>query len=440
MILKALFGNSKDQIPSNQQQQEPPFVFSPDHEIFQFAEIVTAQDLIDNSTENSPLFKLVLWFKEHPGTAEFVTFRNFVSENIPNFNEIKRISIKDQILIGIDLIIRQEKVISDSAPQNPQTIEHPFPNLIGIKECNLLWRKIQLNNIAIDAINKKVSIIANQSLKQYKIKTSSIVSLLTSVDAFPANYIPIINYKGIDLSNEMIINLDPHGRVFQQQILLFEQSNKEHYKNMNKIEDKYAMIENFNPQPAVFYKILEYYLPFYNETCGLLEGDVDVNPFLDFLNHPRCDAIASFQNYKSKCQEKTFLNFVESLFLIFEIPQTKMRPLLVALCSYAIAPMHIPMLDHDGNLNEKNIDYSFQFFIETDPLKFLNMMYERSKSEDAENPLGQVIQKTIEGFSGFAKNWIDIFRYVVYFSIPEFLPEHLKHVRNEMDKCIQLYL
>ena len=439
MILKALFGNGKDQAPSPQQQQQaPPFVFSPDHEIFQFAENVTAQQLIDTSTENSPLFKLVSWFKDHPGTAEFVTFRNFI-EQVPNFHEIKKISIKEQILRGIDLIIRQEKVISDSAPQNPQTIEHPFPNLIGIKECNLLWRKIRLNNLIIDSINQKINVIINKSLKKYKIIASSIVSLLTSVDAFPDNYIPIVNYKGIDINNEMIISKDPQGQVYQTLILSYEQKNKDCYKSMNKIEDYYQMIENFNPQPTQFYKIVEKYLPYYNETGRFLEGDIDVNPFLDFLNHPRCDALASFQNYKSKCQEKTFSNFIDSLFLIFEIDNAKMKTLLVALCSYAVAPMHIPYLDHDGNLLEKNINYAFQFFIETDPLRFLNLIYENSKFELSDNQIGQVVQKIIEGFSGFAKNWTDIFRYVVYFSVPEFMPEHLQQVRDELDKCIQLY-
>lgn len=440
MILKALFGNGKDQSPPPQhQQQAPPFIFSPDHEIFQFSENVTAQDLIDSSNENSPLFKLVSWFKDHPGTAEFVSFRNFIPENIPNFSTIRQISIKEQILLGIDLIIRQERVISDPIPQNTHSIEHPFPNLIGIKECNLLWRQIQINNMAIESINQKINVIINKSLKHYKLITSSIISLLTSVDAFPANYIPIINYKGIDINNEMLISKDPQGRVYEQLILSYEQKNKDHYKSMNKIEDRLEMIENLNPQPAIFYKILENLMPYYNETGRYLEGDVNINPFLDFLNHPKCDALASFQNYKSKCQEKTLSNFVESLILIFEVTNPQMKSLLASVCSYALVPIHIPMLDHDGNLAEKYIDFSFQFFIETDPIKFLNLMHEKSKEESGDNQLGQLMQKTIEGFSGFAKNWIDVFRYVVYFTIPEYLPDHLQEVRNEMEKFIQLY-
>ncbi|KAK8882070.1 hypothetical protein M9Y10_044710 [Tritrichomonas musculus] len=439
MILKALFGNNKDQASPQQQQQAPPFVFSPDNEIFQFGELVTAESLIENSTENSPLLKLILWFKEHPGTAEFVSFRNFMQENIPNFSEIKRVSIKEQILKGIDLIIRQEKVISDPTHKQHQSIERPFPNLIGIKESNLLWRKIQLNDIIIDVINQKLNLIINKSLKAYKIKASSIVSLLTSVDAFPANYIPIVNYKGLDLNNEMVINKDPEGRILQQKILALQQDSMVYYKNMNKIEDRFSVIESINPQPALFYKMIEQYLPFFNEKGKFLEGAVDTNPFLDFLNHPRCDALASFQNYISKCQEKTFSNFVESMFLIFEISQPQMRLLLVALSSYALAPIHIPMLDHNGNMNEKNIDYSFQFFIETDPLKFLNLIYEKAQEDQSEDSLGKVMQQVIEGFSGFANNWVDVFRYVVFFSIPEFLPSHLQQVRNEIEKCIQLY-
>ena len=43
MILKALFGNNKDQASPQQQQQAPPFVFSPDNEFFLFGELVTAE-------------------------------------------------------------------------------------------------------------------------------------------------------------------------------------------------------------------------------------------------------------------------------------------------------------------------------------------------------------------------------------------------------------
>lgn len=433
MIFKALFGNNpKEQAP--QQPQPPPFKFSPNDPIFQAAPLVSSQEIILNSRENSPLSKLVAWFNEHTNTSDFVSFRKLTPEKTPQFNQIKTISAKTQVLKGLDLIFRQEKAIAGPQPIQSQPTERPFPNLIGLREANRLWQKVKINDLFIEEINSQLNIIIIERLRELKIIAASIVSLLTSVDAYPNEYIPIINYQGIDLNNEMITNKDDHGRILQQRIVTLQQMNMKSYKLMNEIEDRYGS-ENEDLQGPIFVSLLESFLPFLDKKGHFLACDLDEVPFIDFLNHPNSKALSVFQNYREKCEQKSIVKLIENLIVVFSIQDPQLQMVLVALCCYSMAPFHFPQLEYIQNSMEPNLEFSIPFFLETDPIKFLDTVYQESQSQDLET----VITRIIEGLSGFARNWVDLLRYVVYFTIPEFLPTHLSDIRSRLAQTVKLY-
>ncbi|OHT02641.1 hypothetical protein TRFO_07073 [Tritrichomonas foetus] len=434
MILRALFGNKEQ----TQAPQPPAFEFSPTHPIFQEAQEETANKLLESSNSNSPLSKLICWFRDHTGTSDYVSFRIFTPEKIQmihNYDEIRQISIKTQILKGIDLIIRQEKVVSEPEKSQLHQIEHPFPNLSEVRECNELWRRIRINDALVQDIDTKINIIAIEQIKSLKLLIAAIVSLLTSVDAIPANYIPIVNFKGIDMSNKLLANKDATGRILQQQTLLLQQYSMPLYKAMNQIEDRYASQDGENLQPAMFQSLLESFRQAVHPTDCYVCGDFYEIPYLDFLNHPNCLALAAVQHFKTDDSDKSFLALIRSLVSLFEVSDPSLIQIIYSLSSFCLVPLHLPKLKQSQNMMEVNMEFAFEFIIETDPIRFLSKIAEWSQTAE----IGIVLQKIVEGLTGFTNSWMDIFKYVIRYSIPDYLPPHLVAVRTAMMNCLSLY-
>ena len=432
MILRALFGKPEPE-PKPQQQA---FVFAANDPIFNISKKYSANDLIKSFSGNSSLSKLVHWLNDHPGTSDYVTFCVFTPENVSNFDEIRQVSIKTQVMTGINLIIRQERAIADPNNQQFKPIEHPFPNLSDVHECNELWRMIRVHDSLVSEIDSKVNEIAIFHLKNLKLITAAIVSLLTSVDAIPYNYIPIVNYKEIDVSNKLLANRDSVGRQLQQQSTILQQKNVPLYKSMNQIEDRYALDDMENLQPAIFQSLIEDMRQCFDSEKNIISGYNYELTFLDYLNHPNCKALPSLEFfYKGKTHE-AFYSLVRSLISLFEIEDIESRSILYAACTYSFAPYHFPKLQGntsiDIKVNEANLNLAFYVYIEPDPMKIISYIYDLSLDKD----LHQTIQNIIDGLSIFTNDWTTIFKYAVDFTIPEFMPSNLITIRESLSNFI----
>jgi hypothetical protein len=294
-------------------------------------------------------------------------------------------------------------------------------------EANSLWYEVCHNDVAMSELKSEITRLTYIRINEMKSILSSMLSLLASSDAIPNNYIPIIQIERLDSSIEVVASRHDECQILQQRILNYQLKNVALYHQLNNIETRFPDFTDYDGSIRIhvsaFQDLLSSYRPFLDLQNHCMKLETDTSRFWDFLNHPMCPASCSIHSFLTERRPGGFGKLVEDLISLYEL--TNDVDVLVALCSSSLIVEHSPTLIDFGTGVSQFVEAAFEFYIDVDPLHWLARMNEVCKNGDDTAILGDILS----GLSVLASSWKEIVRYVVDFTVDDYLPPDLRAVR-----------
>lgn len=397
--------------------------FSPNDPIFVNIPTISGDKIVSASTANTPLETLASWFREHRHTPEFVYFYVCPPQMAIELREKRVVAIKSQILKGVDLVMRLE-ACSAKANEVFEKSDHPFPQLKTLQRARELWQKVCANDFVSFGLRKKINIIVERRAVGLKMLTAALLSLLASTGAMPENYIPIIQFEKLDLSEELIASKDSTCQVLQQRTVCYQLLNMAMYKELSEIESRYAVSQDQPKHIEEFAAMIDRFKSSYDPVNKCMKASCDSTEFLDFLLHPNCLVAREVRNFLTTKTTASYGKLINDLIAMYEVQRD--LDLLIALFSNSIVTKLSPLPVEFVVCDLVFLEQLFELYVEHDPIRFLVILTELLSKGDTT----RLLKCVADGFNSFSGNWRSIFSFVVNFSLEDFLTDNLQTTRQ----------
>jgi hypothetical protein len=409
---------------SKSRQEAPKSVFAPDAAVILSMKEMSVSTLLSTCAHETPVAKLVYWFKVHPDVSDYIYFRYFTISHSSPGPALRESALELQVVRGLDIILRQNRAINSEITAQ-EGAKHPFPAAAKLHRIRNLWRIILAHEaVAID-VQSQINNIGLIKLNEIRLKVCSLVSLLATKDAIPRNFIPIIKFEKLDLNHEAVICSDFQCQSLEQDVLKWQLKSIEFYRRISDIANHFEGYSR-NEHVSAMTKLLSRYRGSFDAVSKCI-CDCDCGEFLEFISHPKCMAANYFQSY---LKNGDFPRLFREVMGLYEVERDS--EILLALMSDCVAPLFLPEVEQSGNLEFG--DDLFEVFVECDPLKGLMCI---KKICDLPEYI-EGIKKVCRGLSGFSREWKRVVAYFVAFTVWDFLPMSLKLVRKQLGDYLEI--
>ena len=389
---------------------------------------ISGESIVSASTANTQLETLACWFREHPHTCEFMYFYVCPPPTGPQMREKRAQAIKAQIGKGLDLVMRLEEACAVKEARVFEKSCHPFPELKDLQKARELWQKVCANDLMTFKLQRKIDYIVERRATGLKMITAALLSLLASIGAVPENYIPIVQFDKLDLSDELIASKDPKCQVIQQRTVCYQRRNMMVYKEMTEIEGRYAVVEVPGAVSTAhieqFAALIESFKKEYDLENKCMKASCDSSDFLDFLLHPNCLVASVVKNLMATKNPATYARLIKDTIAVYEVQSD--LDLLIALFSNSIVTKLSPLPTELGDAKSVYLERLLELYVEHDPIRFLVLLSDLLSKGERKS----VFRCVADGFASFCGNYRAIFRYVADFVLEDFLTEKLQATRQ----------
>ena len=392
-------------------------------------------DELSNNPELLPMFiKLLNWFKVHPNTAQYITLCQYTNKLDPKYFELRESCLKHQIRKGFKLISQFEATINNTAEGINEVAEKPHLDMAHMHEYHYYWQQICQQNFFIQLLKFDLLEIRNEVLIQNKQSVAHLVSLLVSLDAVPLNFIPIIKYSGLDLSNEEIFLHSRKCLLMQKKIEKIKHQNNGLYNAINNLYVQFNDINNF--QETKIHHMVMSFMENYDKNTGTLKYGCDSSPFFNFIAHPKGIVFQDVKNYLCYPSLNSYIILVSKIMNTFKITDQDEISVIHSLCSLSFAPYCLPEIKTNGKGSHDNsVDLMFfglQLFSLCDPIESLKFI-----SDNMQKPNDALIKQVISSLEIFTTEWRTLVQYIVNFAIEEYLFPKLRRIRSMLMNQLQ---
>lgn len=392
---------------------KPVFQYSPEMPQLLEMEIVEGDTFLEG--EQDPVFnKLTLWLSEHMYAVPYVYFHVNANAVDDDFTTFKQNVLKAEVIEGIELIRKHESM----AKQLDSTVvtalkQLQIQNYQSMPSAGYLFQVIKQNEQFMQLLKRENNNTITLAIRDLKITTANLVSLLTSIDAIPINFIPIIRFQNLDLTIPEIITERPQCEKYTRKLNEIQQANIDMLNKLNALTNTYTEPAEISSQQqkAAFQSLINETKKIYKSDTQSIPFEVPLPTFGDLIFHPNficCSLVKTFVDNPTKDNYWRLINEIANQ---MQVKETDLQ-LFGAMCAHCIAPIASPSLKFDGE-GAAGADQQIagiEFLAIHDPILLLH----RIKAAGATEIAG-IIQK-------FSTSWKSIFQFVVDFTNVQLTP------------------
>lgn len=408
---------------------------SEDHPFLMNLQHFRANKIEGNNELKSQFTKLLAWLSGHPNTAQHFDLYHYPKKVDNNYLEFRQYALTTQITQGYNFVFHHQISINSNEQEISLLDDPPRPELSHLIRYHSLYQKALQQHFFIQLLNFEISNLQNVGFVQNNQIAANLVSLLASVDAVPNNYIPFVHFSELDTatSNEKLEN--------NFQYLAMQRKCQKHSLEMinllKNIEDLYLNYsDSKDSQLSEFRKILNEYMPLYDEESRCLNYSTDPTDFIDFITHPKCFIFPEIQSYYNNPSPETFHSLVEKILDSFSIRKGEESSVVNALCSLAFALPFIPEIKIDGSQMDDNDTtmFAFNVIIICDPILTLRFIAENI---DLSQELEESISFVIKALKSLTSDWAPLLQFVMDYAQVEYLSSKLNSIRFMILQALQ---
>lgn len=421
--------------------EEAPAPTSPPAQSLLSEEKKISGDELTNLLSEVPYQKLRLIFQKNPKLQQYITLYNFSKNLTPNYQEFRQQKLKAQIEKGLDQVLKLEELIFANYDKNKNSvIENPCPELKHLYQPQHDWSRAHRINYtthqALGSINK----IASVEINKNKNLTIYLLSLLTSLDAVPLDSIAIIDFDSLILTKEQIVK---SNNQCQSLLAVISRLDVEKSRTIEKITMFKHKYDDTTPddQTAQFHAIIRSFYDIYDKETHIFTEIPQVSIFHDFVAHPKIISSPFYQELTCSMSPESFKKFVDDLIELYNVTDEDDRIMAYQLCSFSFLPLiagnfpfgnieKIENIDQNNEDMSQYFDLAFEVFITIDPVCALNTISKFIDKECEVRSTEDIILNLSSHLALFTPESKDILKFIVNYSIPQFLPSKLESIRQ----------
>lgn len=393
---------------------KPVFTYSPDMLELQEMQMVESQTILDGE-QNAAFSKLVQWLNLHVFCVPYLYFRVNSGKMDEKFSTFKQNVLRALVMEGIDLIKKHETLVKQLDNNTSSSAARSFviTNYINMPTAMSTWRSIKEHDFSTLLLKREINTIITLAVRDLKITAANLVSLLTSVDAIPLNYIPIIRFSELDLSTSEIVAARPICSLCTQKIIEIQQLNSELFTTLNDLTQLYAdqselSLQNQRNQLKNIFSVQK---QFYDQESNSMMLTARTDKFEDLIFHPNFVCHNLILAFLQKPDAENYWNAVNDILAIFQIEEDD-KPLFLALCSYVLPNFAAPTLKFDGlgSDNAEQQNHGSEFLATTDPIQCLHQIKTIGVRQ-----LALIAQS-------FTTDWKSLYQFAVDFTDSQLIP------------------
>lgn len=379
--------------------------FNPDDPRITVLPKISSQTLINSPSFAKSIPKLILWLNNHSSTIEVISFRALDSRMFPNDMILKQNLIKSQMYKCVKLVMKLEKAIRDGPIKPSSDIKHPCAELGNLKNVRELWRKVLVIDSLILECKEEINNYCWETTKEIKNTVAYCSSLIASQDTIPGNYIPIIDFSKLDMSNDLIASLDPNCFKIVSNMSLLEMKQGQYISQLNDIKQQY--LEHEMSMDIFLAQILS--KPY----------DERVLLFDDFI-HYCANTVRCVMDYYMKPSLANYNKLVSGIIERYSVSPSSWNAIR-DLCFEIVAQESIPKIAFNGHGCESTeIEIlGIQVACLLNPLDLIRLLGSEENGSLA-----------LEGIKAITSMWKEIYAYAVSFTDPDTLSEKDLKLRN----------
>lgn len=421
--------------PAAAQSPTPPapVVFSAEHPNLEGMDNIDANSLI--SEKSTPqLEKLSRWFKLHEGTAGYCTFY-ISSQNVDI--QFRKFALKSQIITGVEIIMKQEEICKElSTIPKPTMLQFPAsPHIANLIEVKNAWHNIKVYDLQTQILKSELNKIKKNIFTKQKVIVANLVSLLSTVDTIPSNYIPLIKFQEINISTEQLLQNDAMAMAINKKIINIQNLSRKQFDTIDFYDNLFCDSDpdqNEKNQKTFLRDTIHQFLPFFNDSDGTVPISSDPRVFFDIVMHP-CSLVADVsKEFSERRDVESYWHLAHAIVDRFEIELCDVR-LVGALCSAAIAPLCFPetRIDGIGQDNPGRLSAALTAVTVGDPALILAAFADLGGAD------GENVRAAAIGLQGLTSEWRAVMRFAVEFTNSELLGPKLQATREAAMAVIQ---
>lgn len=421
--------------PKQIEQQEIPF--SMNHPYLSNSKKISGLEIKSNNAKYQGFQKLNTIFITNPKLADYITFYSFENSVNPNYIEYRQWALKFQIKTGIDQVLSFENSINKRTDFTIEKInKSDYQNYIYLYEVRNEWNQYLSEYIIEQQIKDEINRISAIKLNGFKNITIQLTSLLASIDSLPINCIPIVNFNELMHSKEDLINNDSQcDKLLNYLNEIPKKSN--HREKIEVLLNKYSDVTP-SDQISQFGEMLHQYSMVYDSQNHNLMSMPDISQFHDFISHPKSISYPIYNEFINKISPISYRDFVSQLISLFKVQASDFF-LFHFLCSLSFVvyrdSLKPPSIDLDVGINDDMFMIAFEVVISFDPIWSLYIFAKNSQSMN----IDEFVTGIINHLKYLTSEWKELLRFIGDYTINDFLPQHLRDIRNlilkSLDNC-----
>jgi len=393
--------------------------FSVDHPEMQNLVCFSPESLIRGESSVEITETLRSWLMNHQDLWQYLNFYWYKYHQISSFAIFKRFAIKSQFKTAYEVIKNFEKSSVYKKKQKNVKYQHPFPQIVELKESKDHWYKMLVNLSLIDSLRTKIEKMVCKYFAMCKEQLIECASLLCSTSFSPA-MLPVINFNKFEQNQEIIEQSIPQCVSYSKQIMLLERKTNQISRRLSEIAFMFATFDQSLIEQS-FISCAQSFSCFYRKELFSMNPRVDVSPFYDFIRNPLSSNIF-VQAFFSQPSPESFFSLVYGLGQAFNLEAFIDTSFFIALMSSALLTDLCPPLIFNGPgfENDDSFFESLNLIVNHDPISILSSLINPHKNVD----------ETIILFIHFSNDIGSLFKFVLNYTEQLALPRLLGEARD----------
>lgn len=385
--------------------------FSPHHPYFNGMGRVESSSFVDEVPHPS-FNKLSAWLKKHKEATKYCYF--YVSNQQVN-SEFRYFGLKSQIIEGLHTIGKldeKDKIMTTKINKTPQ--KFPFSQfLIELLYVKQAWHTMKLSDYLTKLLKCEANKILKERYQKQKVIAENLESFISSIDAIPVNYFPIIDFKAIEndttnIKNERLNQIRQHIVSIQGEYRLAcvgIESCEQKYTQLSEIQETYKIL------------IKKYAMAIDNQ-AQIIKYGTDTSDFHDIILHPNSPTYKIANEFLIKKDKDSFWALLNETKKYFNTSEAD-APIVYALFTAEFAPMCSPEIKFDGS-DIKFDESVLEIVCTLDPAAIISCM----------NNIG--VDKSVESLKCLTSDWHKLLKFAIDFTDESKMPAIMKDTRKQM--------
>ncbi|OHS96391.1 hypothetical protein TRFO_37502 [Tritrichomonas foetus] len=423
--------------------QENPLLeeFSPSHPYLAQSNKINCRKIITDSVFATDFHKLIMVIQKYPQILDLIELyefeKSYITKVANNYHEFRQNALKIQITKGFNQVMKLESIVNKSVDIQSAFNNPPFNDMMHLFKAKKYWQEARQKDFANQLLKMEIDNIGSKSVNKNKQICIYLVSLLTSVDAIPMNFILSIKFENLITTKEAEISKSKRCTHLNQISTQFTMDAVQMIKKISDFRDKYNE-STFEKQQIEINEILKENHQNFNENTKVLSIKTDSTAFFDFISHPKSCSYQLYAEYIQNPNSETFKKLVHEIIKMFSISNENIF-IVFCLCSLSFTSCVAPFITvrSETDASEEILNEAFQIYTLFDPVMTLNEITSKVCESQNGEINSQKVEHVIEVIKAITPKWKEMLQFMVDFTIPEYLSEANKNVRIVINKLIQ---